>query len=360
MNKSGKTVSRKADHVRICLDEDVEMGESGLDCVRFIHRPLPEIDREEIITSCEVMGRKLKLPILISAMTGGYEGATDINRSLARAAQKYGIAFGLGSMRAMIEESRMSETYAVRDLAPDILLLGNIGLPQLLMGEFEPIFDAMERIEVDGIAVHLNALQEATQPEGETNFKGGLAVLRDFTNQSRWPVIVKETGAGIPRETALCIEEIGVKWLDVGGLGGTSFSAVESYRATNSAGRDLASSFSGWGIPTAASLAEVRSATGLKIIASGGIRNGLDAGKCIAIGADLVGLASPVLKALTVSEKELDNLISLLATQMVSTMFLTGSKDLDQLRESRLVLGGWLRSWLLDRGIDVSGFSQCQ
>ena len=352
-----KTVSRKADHVRICLESDVEAGDTGLDCIRFIHSPLPEVDREEVKASSDVMGRKLRLPIIINAMTGGYEGATEINRALATAAQEHGIGLGLGSMRAMVEDPGMAKTYMVRDVAPDILLLGNIGLPQLLSRDFESIFGAMENIGVDGIAIHLNALQEATQPEGETNFAGGIEVIREFSKKSRWPVVIKETGAGIPRETARSLERAGTEWLDVGGLGGTSFAAVESFRAENSIERNLASSFSQWGIPTAASLVEVRSSTELKLIASGGIRNGIDAAKCMALGADLAGFASPVLKALMSGEDELNGFISLISRQFITSMFLSGSRNLNDLRESGIMITSWLRDWLLDRGIDVSQFS---
>ncbi|MBU7004884.1 MAG: type 2 isopentenyl-diphosphate Delta-isomerase [Theionarchaea archaeon] len=354
----GKTVSRKADHVRICLEEDVEVGETGLDCIRLVHIPLPEVDCSEISTSCEAMGRSLKAPILINAMTGGYDGANEINMSLARAAQNHGIGLGLGSMRAMIENRDMTRTYDVRDIAPDILLLGNIGIPQLLDDSFEPVFDAMERIGVDGIAVHMNALQEATMPEGETDFAGGLQALSEFSKQSKWPVVAKETGAGVPRETAIRIEEAGIEWLDIGGFGGTSFSAVESHRAKTPSDRGLATSFCQWGIPTAASLFEARSSTNLRIIASGGIRSGLDVAKCMSMGADLVGSASPFLKALTRGEEELSALIELMKTELVTAMFLTGSGTLPEFRQSRIVISSWLRSWLKDRGLDVSRFAK--
>jgi isopentenyl-diphosphate delta-isomerase len=301
-----KTPSRKADHVRIALEEDVEMQGTGLECIRFLHDALPEIDRGEIDASVEIMGRHLKLPLMISAMTGGYKGADELNMSLARAAQNHGIAMGLGSMRAMIEDKALGETYSVRDVAPDILLLGNIGLPQLLSREFAPVFDAMERIGVDGVAVHLNALQEATMPEGETAFSGGLSAIKEFSSQSRWPVIAKETGAGISREVALALRGAGVQWVDVGGFGGTSFAAVESHRA-ESKGRALANSLGSWGIPTAASLIETASAGDLDVIASGGIRDGLDVAKCISLGARCAGMALPMLRALEKGEGELES-----------------------------------------------------
>ncbi len=352
-----RTSSRKADHVRICLEEEVEVGGSGLDCVRFVHNPLPEIDRSEIDTSSKIMGKRLELPLLIGAMTGGYNGAGQLNRDLARAAQRHGIALGLGSMRAMIEDRSLDITYAVRDVAPDVLIIGNIGLPQLLSMESEPVFKAMEDIDVDAVAIHLNALQEATQPEGETTFARGLEAIKEFLGQSRWPVVVKETGAGISQEAAAALRNVGVEWLDIGGHGGTSFAAVESYRAKDALGKQLAESLSTWGIPTAASLIEVTRATDLKVIASGGLRNGLDVAKCVALGAKCAGMASPFLKALTKSERELVTFVELVASQIIAAMFLTGSRNLEELRSSNLVVGGWLRNWLHDRGIDTSGLS---
>jgi isopentenyl-diphosphate delta-isomerase len=216
----------------------------------------------------------------------------------------------------------------------------------------------MERIGVDGIAVHMNALQEATMPEGETDFVGGLEALSEFSKQSKWPVIAKETGAGVPRETAIKIEEAGIEWLDIGGLGGTSFSAVESHRAQTPFDCGLATSFCQWGIPTAASLVEARSSTNLRIIASGGIRSGLDVAKCMSMGADLVGSASPFLKALTRGEDELAALIVLMKKELVTAMFLTGSMNLPEFRKSKIVIGNWLRSWLRDRGLDISGYAK--
>ncbi len=353
-----RTMSRKADHVRITLEENVEMEGTGLDCIRFIHTSLPEIDRSEIDMSSRIFGKSLKFPLMISAMTGGYNGATQVNRDLAEAAQRHGIALGLGSMRAMIEDSSLEETYAVREVAPDILLIGNIGLPQLVSSDFGPVFDAMEKIGVDAIAIHLNALQEATQPEGETTFSKGLAAIEEFASQSRWPVIAKETGGGISREAADSLHRAGIEWVDVAGFGGISFAAVESYRAGNCIGRLLADSLSTWGIPTAASLIEVVSCHGLSVIASGGIRNGLEAAKCISLGAEVVGMASPILKALTKGREELERLINLVHNQIVAAMFLTGSTNIDDLQSTNLIVGGWLRNWLNDRGIDSSTFSR--
>ncbi len=354
----GMISARKADHVRIALEEDVEAGSTGFDCVRFIHKALPELDRRDVDTSCSILGRRLSLPLMISAMTGGYEGAKEINRSLARVAQKEGIGLGLGSMRAMIEDGRLAETFQVRDLAPDVLLVGNIGLPQLLGLEFGPVFDAMERTEVDAVAIHLNPLHEATQPEGETSFSRGLSAIEEFRSQSRWPIVVKETGAGISREVAISLKEVGVEWVDVGGMGGTSFAAVEAQRAKDQVGKALADSLADWGMPTAASLVEVASLPRMNVIASGGIRSGLDLAKALSLGAKCAGTALPALKALWKGEAELEKCVSLFRAQTKAVMFLTGSRDLDSLRRANVVIVGWLRGWLLDRGINVARFSR--
>jgi isopentenyl-diphosphate delta-isomerase len=290
-------------------------------------------------------------------MTGGYAGARELNRSLARIAEEEGLGLGLGSMRAMVEDPGLAETYIVRDAAPNVLLIGNIGLPQLVGADFAPVLEAMERVEVDAIAVHLNALHEATQPEGETTFAGGLAAIDDFRTQSRWPVVVKETGGGIPREEALRLQDHGFEWVDIGGYGGTSFAAVEKHRAEDSMTKELAHSLSTWGIPTAASLLEVLSSTRLHVVASGGVRDGLDIAKCVAAGASCVGMASPMLKALKGGEDELRSYIKLVRSQLVSAMFLTGSGTLGELRRAPLVIGSWLRNWVLDRGIDPASFA---
>jgi len=350
--------TRKADHVRIVLEHDVEVEGSGLDCVRFVHRALPEIDRKDIDTTARVLGKTLRMPLLISAMTGGYPGAARINRALARAAQKHGIGLGLGSMRAMVEDASAWKTYAVRDVAPDVLLIGNIGLPQLTCLEFGPIVDVMEKVGVDAVAVHLNPLHEATQPEGETGYAGGLAAIQEFKSQSKWPVVVKETGAGISKEVASRLQRANVEWVDVAGLGGTSFAAVESYRAKDPVGRMLARSMSDWGIPTAASVAEVAASTSLNVIASGGIRGGLDAAKCISLGARCAGIASPFLKAVRRGEAEVDKLVRLFHSEILASMFLTGSRNLDELRGADLVISGWLRNWMVDRGVDPLAFSR--
>ncbi len=355
MKGAGLTRSRKADHVRICLEEDVETGGTGLDCLRFVHRALPEANMADVNTGVRLLGRDLRMPLLINAMTGGYSEASKLNRDLAQAALRHGIGLGLGSMRAMIEDPALSETYQVRDVAPDILLLGNIGIPQLLMDEHGQILEAMEKIEVDAIAVHLNALQEAAQPEGETVFAGALDAIEAFAGESRWPILAKETGAGISRETAMALRKRGVEWVDVGGYGGTSFAAVEWHRSKEGTGRDLSGSLIGWGIPTAASLIEVASSTDMKVIASGGIRNGIDLAKCLALGAHCVGIASPILKALR--RGGLDHLLRLYAHQLKSVMFLTGSRNVRELGCSELVLGGWLRRWAKDRGIEPSRFA---
>jgi len=353
-----ETTNRKADHVRICLEEDVERKGTGLEWVRLIHNALPEIDWDDIDTSAEVLGKRLDFPLVISAMTGGYPGATELNRLLAKAAEERGIAMGLGSMRAMIEDGSLDETYAVRDVAPKTLLLGNIGIPQVTSLDFESVFDVMERAQVDAVAIHLNALQEATQREGEPIFSGALEAIRRFCSESRWPVIVKETGGGISRETATALVGVGVRWIDVAGFGGTSFAAVEAYRSQSRLGKALAESLGGWGVPTAASIVEAASVGKARILASGGIRNGIDVAKCLALGATAAGMASPLLKASVKGEGALNEALDLVEKQTRAAMFLTGSRTVRELQSVNLIVEGWLRDWLVDRGLDPAALSK--
>jgi len=355
---ASSTRRRKEEHVRITLEEAVESGSTGLECVRLIHQSLPQLDMGDVDTSVEILGKKLRSPLIISAMTGGYEGARRINRELAAAAERHGVGFGLGSMRAMMEDRSLAPTFDVREVAPDTLLLGNIGIPQLRSFEFEEILEAMESIGVDAVAIHLNAVHEVSQPRGEPEFSQGLEKIREFVSQSPFPVIVKETGAGISMETAVRLERIGVRWVDVAGLGGTSFPMVESHRAAGESGRRFAESMASWGIPTAASVIEVCSKTEMKVIASGGIRSGLEVAKCISLGAVCGGMASPLLKAAEAGREKLDEYLALIGRQIRSAMFLTGSRNLQELRKARVVVTGWLREWIVDRGIEPGRFAR--
>ncbi|MFQ5945405.1 MAG: type 2 isopentenyl-diphosphate Delta-isomerase, partial [Anaerolineae bacterium] len=280
---------RKADHIRISLEEDVEPMEvsSGFDRYRFEHQALPELTLSEIDLSTSFLGKPLSAPLLISSMTGGVEEALAINRNLARAGQEHGIAMGLGSLRAALEEPGMAATYRVRDQAPDLLLLANLGAVQLNYGYgVDECRRAVELVEADGLILHLNPLQEAVQPEGNTDFSGLLSKIGRVCKALEVPVIVKEVGWGVSRRVARMLEDAGVAAIDVAGAGGTSWTEVERHRARTATARSVAAAFSGWGIPTAESLLEVRAAApDLEAIASGGIRNGVDIAKALALGA---------------------------------------------------------------------------
>ena len=292
---------RKADHIRINLEKDVSFRKltSGLDEYFFMHEALPEIDLGDIDTSTTLFGKKLRTPLLISSMTGGTIEARLINRILAEGAQEAGIAMGLGSMRAAIEDESLAYTYEVRDLAPDIPLFANLGAVQLNYGYgLDDCRRAVDMIEADALILHFNALQEAVQPEGNGNFAGLLPKIEDIFSQVGVPVVAKEVGWGFSEDAARKLSGAGVAAIDVAGAGGTSWSQVEMYRAPTARHARVAAAFIDWGIPTAVSIRYCRrAAPSLPIFASGGIRDGIDVAKCIALGASVAGFAGDFLRA---------------------------------------------------------------
>lgn len=292
---------RKADHIRINLEEDVSFRRvsTGLDNLYFMHQALPEINFDDIDTSTFLFGKKLETPLLISSMTGGTAEAHRINRTLAEGAQAVGIAMGLGSMRAAVEDDSLEYTYDVRDLAPDILLFANLGAVQLNYGYgLKECQRAVDMIEADALILHFNALQEAVQPEGDGDFSNLLPKIESICSGLEVPVIAKEVGWGFSEQAARHLADVGVAAIDVAGAGGTSWSQVEMYRAPTARHARVAGAFIDWGIPTAESIRYCRQAApSLPIIASGGIRDGIDVAKCIALGATIVGFAGAFLKA---------------------------------------------------------------
>ena len=339
MQKVTKTSSRKADHIRINLDEDVRSGlTSGLEHYRFIHQALPELNLEDVELNLRLFGRELRAPILISSMTGGTEQAGKINRVLAEAAQETGIAMGLGSQRAAIENLGLSNTFQVRQFAPDVLLFANLGAVQLNYGYgIEQCQQAVDMIEADALILHLNPLQEAVQPEGDTRFAGLLNRIEAICQALPVPVIIKEVGWGFSEQAARQLAEAGVAAIDVAGAGGTSWTQVEMHRAETKDQALLAAAFIDWGIPTAQAIINVRKvAPDLKVFASGGLRDGIDIAKCVALGASLGGMASPFLKAANQSLEKTIDTISLIRRQIEITMFASGTANLEQLRKSSL------------------------
>jgi isopentenyl-diphosphate delta-isomerase len=334
MPKVTPTSSRKSDHIQINLKEDVRSGlTNGLERYFFPHQALPEIDLGRVDLRQNVFGKKLQAPILISSMTGGTTEAERINQILATAAQESRIAMGLGSQRAALEHPELAATFQVRNVAPDILLLANLGAIQLNYGYgVDHCQRAVDMIEADALILHLNPLQEAVQPEGDTHYAGLLEKIETVCEALTVPVIAKEVGWGISAETASRLADAGVAAIDVAGAGGTSWTQVEMYRAKNPSQARLAGTFRDWGIPTAESLRLVRSACPeMTLFASGGLRNGLDIAKCIALGAALGGMAGPFLKAATISVEATLTTIQEIQREIQVAMFATGTPNLESL-----------------------------
>jgi isopentenyl-diphosphate Delta-isomerase len=332
------TVQRKAEHIRICLESDVQFQTqgSGFDRYQFTHSCLPELDYQEIDLTTNLLGKQLGAPILISSMTGGTDRAREINHRLAEAAQEYKLAMGVGSQRAAIENPDVADTFQVRQIAPDILLLANIGAVQLnYKYGIEQCLRAVELLEADALILHLNPLQECIQPQGDTNFKGLLDRIADICAKLPVPVIAKEVGNGISAPMAQQLIAAGVGGIDVAGAGGTSWAKVESERAQTALQRRLGATFGEWGIPTATCISTVRQiAPTMPLIASGGLKNGLDLAKAIALGADVGGFALPFLQAADVSVVAVSELVQMLMAEIQTVLFCTGNANLAALQQS--------------------------
>ena len=360
-----KTQKRKADHIRIATTCNVQARRTtaGFEDVNFVHRALPEIDKEKIDPSTTVFNHRFSAPIMVSAITGGTSEARKINATIATVVEELGLGMGVGSQRAALEDGRLEKTFAVvRKKAPTAFLVANIGGVQLVRGYgIKEVRKAIEMIDADAIAIHLNPLQEAVQPEGETSFKGVLERIGEIAKELDKPVIVKETGAGIASEEARKLEAVGVKGIDVSGAGGTSFAAVEFFRAKggrNLHRRRLGDVFWDWGIPTAISIVEVAQTVNIPVIASGGIRSGLDAAKALALGASLASMAHPVLQAALGGVKKTRKMLRLLIEELRNTMFLVGAENSQQLHKTPLVITGKTAEWLRLRGFDVEAYAR--
>ncbi len=340
---SRTTTSRKKQHVDIVLSREVgfRYKTTGLERLEFVHNALPEMSLAGIDTTTVLLGKPLKLPLIVSCMTGGYAGALKINSDIAEVCEEYGIAMGVGSQRQALEDTQFHRTFSVvREAARSIPVVGNIGAAEVArMQTADPAKRLIDLIRADALAVHLNPLQEFLQPEGSTDFRGVLEGIARLVRSLSVPVIVKEIGAGISANVAQRLLDTGVRHIDIAGAGGTSWAGVEVLRRKT---KDFAGSFWDWGIPTVHALREVaalrNSSSSFTLIASGGISSGMDAAKCIALGADLVGAARPMLQALQKHKKRgLANLIEQWAHQLRGAMFLTGSANPAALRSARLV-----------------------
>jgi isopentenyl-diphosphate delta-isomerase len=335
-----QTGARKDEHIRINLEEDVSFDQvtTGLERYRFTHQALPECNLTDVDTTTHFLNRRLAFPVLISSMTGGTERTGNINHILAEVAQATGIGMGLGSMRTVLENPQVLTTFQVRRYAPDILLLANLGAVQLNYG-YGP--DACRRlvdlVEADGLFLHLNPLQEALQPEGNTRFAGIVRQIEAVCRALEVPVIVKEVGWGLSAEVARMLIEAGVTALDVSGAGGTSWSQVEMHRGQDAVQREVAAAFRNWGIPTAQAIRDVRRvAPDIPLIASGGLRTGVDIAKALALGADVAAMAAGLLQAAVDSPQALHERIEIIRRQLTVTMFAASAPTIARLKQTPL------------------------
>ena len=335
-----KTQKRKKEHLEICLDTERVSSSfgTGLEGYRFVHNALPELDIDEIDLGTTFLGKRLRAPISISSMTGGFDLARKVNRNLAAGAQALGLAMGVGSQRVAIEEPSAADSFQVRDVAPDILLFGNLGAVQLNYGyTVEHCRRAVTMIGADGLILHLNVLQEAVQPEGNRNFRGLVDKIAAVCRGLEVPVVAKEVGNGISVDVAVRLQRAGIKAIDVAGRGGTSWSAVEAQRAAQQ-GKPVDRTFADWGIPTEEALVSVRQALPeIPLIASGGIRTGLDIAKSIALGADIAALGQPLLAAALESPDKVVEFLAGVIHDLKVTMLCVGAANLAALRQAPLV-----------------------
>ena len=341
MKKDTELVNRKSDHIQINLERDVRSAlTTGLEKYHFVHEALPELDLNRVDATLRLFGKTLSAPILISSMTGGTDRAGTINLRLAEAAQTVGVAMGVGSQRAALEHPEQAATFQVRRVAPDILLFANLGATQLNSGyALDHCRRAVDMIQADALILHLNPLQEAVQAGGDVNFAGLAKKIEGICKKLEAPVIAKEVGWGISERTARLLADCGVAAIDVAGAGGTSWSQVEMHRAPDEFTRQLAATFVGWGIPTAESIQIVRKAApNMTVFASGGLKDGLDIAKCIALGASLGGMAGQFLKAAAVSTESAVEMMKLTKRQIEVTMFACGATSLNELRQDKLVV----------------------
>ncbi len=333
-NEAAAERDRKAEHIDLALEERMQLRSNFFEEYYFEHQALPEIDLAEVDLSATFLGKPLRAPLLISCMTGGTEEATRINRNLAVAAERAGIALGVGSQRKAIEDPSLAESFRVRDLAPSVPLLANLGAVQLNYGfGLEECRAAVEMIAADGLVFHLNPLQEAIQPEGQCDFSGLIPKMAAIAERLEVPVIAKEIGCGIAADTARRLSEAGIRIIDTAGLGGTNWARIEARRADD---LEIGELFADWGVPTPRSIRELREIPGLTVIGSGGVRNGIDVAKAIALGADLVGLAQPFLVAAHESAERAVEKAARTIRELKIAMFCVGARSVGELQRVEL------------------------
>jgi len=356
---------RKADHIEICLEEDVQArrATTGFEDVSLVHKALPEISREKIDLSTTVFGYKFSAPLFVGAMTGGTTKATKLNAAIAEAVEELNLGMGVGSQRVAIDNPKLERSFTVvREKAPTAFIVANIGGPQLV-GKYgvKEAKKAVEMVQANALAIHLNALQEAVQPEGDTNYSNLLQKICKVAQELDVPVIVKETGAGIAAEDAAMLEAAGVAGIDVAGVGGTSWAAVEYYRAKarqDVFSQRLGETFWDWGLPTAVSLVETVKSVNLPVIASGGIRNGIDVTKALALGASLASATYPFLGPATAGSEDVKNALRYLVGEVRNAMFLVGANSIQKLQKVPVVLTGKTSEWLKLRGFQPEVYAR--
>jgi len=355
-----QTSRRKIEHLRICAEEDIESSPTGFEDIVLIHNALPEISKDKIDLSTTFLGKRFNAPIMIAPMTGGHPGTKAINAALGGAAEALGIGIGVGSQRAAIEDPKQEDSFRiVREVAPNAFVCANIGAPQLREYGTGGVEKAIEMIDADALSIHLNFLQEAIQPEGDADARGCLDAIKEVCAGIKVPIIVKETGAGISKEVATALKRVGVAAIDVGGLGGTSWAGVEAYRARaegDALAEHLGKRFWNWGIPTAVSIVE--SSVGVPIIATGGVRTGIDMAKCLALGASLCGVALPLVTPAFKGEKDVIDKLNIMIEELKVAMFLTGCRSIRDAQRGKIVIMGRTREMLEQRGHNLGRFSR--
>jgi isopentenyl-diphosphate delta-isomerase len=347
---------RKDDHLALCAKEDVGFrdGSTLLECVRLVHDALPDIAVADIDTSTTVLGKRLRMPIVIASMTGGTDEAGRVNRELASMAEERGYGFGLGSQRAMHVRPGTGSTYLVRQYAPTTLLLGNVGVVQARSMTTSELRVLVEDVGADALCVHLNPAMELVQPGGDRDFSHGLGTIARLVRDVGVPVVVKETGCGISPGVGRRLRDVGVRHVDVSGAGGTSWVGVETKRAAaagDERARGLGEALWDWGVPTAASVALLGPMGFDTIVATGGIASGLDVARAIALGASVAGIARPLLRALSAGGRQgAMALMDAVERELTAVMLLTGSRDIASLRRAPRVISGELGSWIAQLG----------
>lgn len=337
---------RKADHLSLCATDEVAFrGQTTLlECVRLMHQSLPDLALDEIDLGVDLLGKRLRAPIVIAAMTGGHERASEVNRALARIAERRGYAIGLGSQRAMHVVPSTTCTFQVREVAPTALLLGNLGVIQARDMATGVITELLDAVGADALCVHMNPAMEVVQPGGDRDFRGGRDTMARLVRELTVPVVAKETGNGISPQTAGALREAGVRHVDTSGAGGTSWVGVETLRAEGAA-RDLGEALWDWGVPTAASV-RYAVAAGHQTIATGGISSGLDIARAIALGAAAGGIARRVFQAFVRGgEEEAERFLVGVEDELRTVMLLTGARDVAALRSAPRLITGELRDW---------------